>query len=72
MMGILGFKVALCLEYLRILSRGQRFYRRFIQILGVTCVVFHVAGTLVLIFNCIPVSKLVPFHMPSFVVTISI
>ncbi|RFU26576.1 hypothetical protein B7463_g9767, partial [Scytalidium lignicola] len=57
MAGILSFKVALCLGYLRILSTGQHAYRVVVWITLVTCVLAHLAGTLVLIFNCSPVKK---------------
>ena len=55
MMGILSFKVALCLGYLRILSLGQFGYRLTVWITLIACIVAHVAGTLVLILNCHPV-----------------
>jgi hypothetical protein len=58
MMGILSFKVALCLGYLRILSRGQQGYRLIVWITLVACVLAHLAGTLVLILNCDPVGPL--------------
>ena len=58
MMGILSFKVALCLGYLRILSMGQNGYRFIVWVTLVTCVLFHLAGTLVLILNCHPVRTL--------------
>lgn len=54
--GILGFKVALCLTYLRILSFGQRAYRFIVWFVLTMCVLGHGAGTLVLIFQCQPVS----------------
>jgi len=56
MMGILGFKVALCLGYLRILSRAQKVYRFIVWFVLVFCILAHLAGTLVLILNCTPVS----------------
>ncbi len=56
MIGILGFKVALCIAYLRILSHSQRSYRYFVYVVLVACVLGHTAGTLVLIFQCQPVS----------------
>jgi hypothetical protein len=55
MMGILSFKVALCLGYLRILSMGQLRYRLIVWITLVACVLAHLTGTLVLILNCNPV-----------------
>jgi hypothetical protein len=60
MMGILGFKIALCLGYLRILSRGQRLYRLTVWIVLGACVLGHLAGTLVLILNCNPVRSTSP------------
>lgn len=56
MIGILGFKVALCLAYLRILSNGQRTYRYVVWFVLVACILGHIAGTLVLILQCQPVS----------------
>lgn len=56
MIGILGFKVALCLAYLRILSHGQRAYRYVVWLVLVACVLGHIGGTLVLILQCQPVS----------------
>ncbi|TEY59728.1 hypothetical protein BOTCAL_0187g00020 [Botryotinia calthae] len=57
MMGILGFKVSLCLSYLRILSKGQPTYRLLIWIVMVLCILGHTVGTLVLMFNCHPIQK---------------
>ncbi|KAI9857527.1 MAG: hypothetical protein M1824_004787 [Vezdaea acicularis] len=57
MAGITGFKVALCLAYLRIVHRNNRFYKTLIWTVGVFAVLTHVAGTLVLIFQCKPVQK---------------
>lgn len=56
MMGILSFKVALCLGYLRILSAGQQSYRMVVWITLTACVLAHLIGTLVLILDCNPVS----------------
>ena len=56
MIGITGFKVALCLAYLRIVNRDNRFYRPLIWAIMVTCVLSHLGGTLVLVFQCRPVS----------------
>ena len=55
--GVLGFKVALCVAYLRILSHGQRSYRIIVWVAMITCIAGHVACTLVLIFQCRPVSS---------------
>jgi hypothetical protein len=54
--GVLGFKAALCVAYLRILSRGQHLYRIIVWAVMITCIAGHVACTLVLIFQCRPVS----------------
>ena len=54
--GVLGFKAALCVAYIRILSRGQRLYRIIVWAVMITCIAGHVACTLVLIFQCRPVS----------------
>jgi hypothetical protein len=53
---VLGFKDALCVAYMRILSRGQRLYRIIVWAVMITCIAGHVACTLVLIFQCRPVS----------------
>jgi hypothetical protein len=58
MVGILSFKVALCLGYLRILSVGQFGYRLIVWITLTACNLAHLAGTLVLILNCHPVRPL--------------
>lgn len=59
MFGILGFKVALCIAYLRILRRTttNKLYKYLIWTVMVTCILGHVIGTLVLIFQCQPVQK---------------
>jgi len=54
--GVLGFKAALCVAYMRILSRGQRLYRIIVWVVMISCIAGHVACTLVLIFQCRPVS----------------
>lgn len=56
MAGITGFKVALCLSYLRILQNTNNRYRIIIWIVLISCVFGHLAGTLILIFQCSPVS----------------
>ena len=56
MLGILGFKVSLCLAYLRLLS-AQRTYRRITWAVLITCALTHLGGILVLMFQCKPVSK---------------
>lgn len=55
MAGITGFKVALCLSYLRILNKSNKAYRKFVWVVLITCVLSHLGGTLVLIFQCKPV-----------------
>lgn len=59
MFGILGFKVALCIAYLRILRRTttSKIYKYLIWSVMVACILGHVIGTLVLIFQCRPVRK---------------
>ena len=57
MMGIAGFKVALCLAYLRILSPGTKIFKPIIWIVLVSCVIAHGAGILVLLLQCKPVSS---------------
>jgi hypothetical protein len=57
MAGILMFKVALCLEYLRILPVSKRGYRLFVKMVLVFAVAAHFTFTIVLLFNCSPVSK---------------
>ncbi|KAF7596976.1 hypothetical protein BBP40_011342 [Aspergillus hancockii] len=57
-MGIAGFKAALCLSYLRLLSGTTRkSYRILIWAVLIISTLGHVAGTLVLILNCKPVRK---------------
>jgi hypothetical protein len=56
MMGILGFKVALCLSYLRIISPAQRKYRLIVWGVLVYACLSNFALTLVIIFTCKPVS----------------
>ncbi|KAI4242737.1 MAG: hypothetical protein LQ352_007180 [Teloschistes flavicans] len=58
MIGILGFKVALCWAYLRILKASPNpHYKILIFIVMVGAILGHVAGTLVLIFQCSPIRK---------------
>lgn len=61
MAGITGFKVALCLAYLRITGgrtkSDQSRYRTLIWCMLVFAVVSHLGGTLVLLFQCNPVYK---------------
>ncbi|KAH6665369.1 hypothetical protein B0J14DRAFT_230970 [Halenospora varia] len=57
MMGILFFKVALCLGYLRILSKGNSIYRMLVWGVLIMCVIGHLAGTLILLLSCHPVKK---------------
>ena len=58
MAGITGFKVALCIAYLRISNHSSlRSYRLFIWSLMTFTILTHFAGTLVLIFQCKPVQK---------------
>ncbi|KAL8930423.1 MAG: hypothetical protein Q9208_000607 [Pyrenodesmia sp. 3 TL-2023] len=58
MLGVLGFKVALCLTYLRILHGSpNRFYKFLIKAVMVAAIVGHLAGTLILLIQCIPLQK---------------
>ena len=56
--GILGFKVALCWAYLRILKTSQKpRFRAFVWTVMIACIIGHVVGALILIFQCSPVHK---------------
>ncbi|OBT65555.1 hypothetical protein VE03_05031 [Pseudogymnoascus sp. 23342-1-I1] len=55
--GILGFKVALCLSYLRILTHSNRRYEQIIWLVLITCTAGHFGGILLLIFLCKPIQK---------------
>jgi hypothetical protein len=58
-LGIAGFKASLCLSYLRLISgTSMNMYRILIWGVIVLCTVGHIAGALVLIFNCSPVRDL--------------
>ena len=58
MAGITGFKVALCIAYLRISQHSSlHLYRKWIWLLGAFAVLSHLAGTLALILQCNPVRK---------------
>lgn len=58
MLGILGFKVSLCLSYLRILhATGHRLYKVLIKGVMGAAIVSHLAGILILLFQCRPVQK---------------
>lgn len=58
MVGILGFKVALCWAYLRILKASPNpHYKILILIVMAGAIIGHLAGTLILIFQCKPVQK---------------
>lgn len=57
MLVVTGYKVALCLAYLRILAGTQSFYQKLTVALLVFIIVSHGASTLVIIFQCKPVSK---------------
>ncbi|KAF7156379.1 hypothetical protein CNMCM6106_009646 [Aspergillus hiratsukae] len=57
-LGIAGFKAALCINYLHLLSKtSKRFYRMLIWAVIILSTLGHVAGTLVLILNCNPVAR---------------
>ncbi|KAI4238274.1 MAG: hypothetical protein LQ349_001221 [Xanthoria aureola] len=58
MFGILGFKVALCWAYLRILKASPNpRYKILIYVVMAGAIIGHVAGTFVLIFQCSPPRK---------------
>lgn len=58
MAGICGFKVALCCAYLRITGHKiNNRYRFVIWTFLIFTIVSHLAGTLVLMFQCSPVKK---------------
>lgn len=58
MVGILGFKVALCWAYLRILKASPNpRYKILILVVMAGAIIGHLAGTLILIFQCRPVQK---------------
>ncbi|KAK2738251.1 hypothetical protein FQN57_007114 [Myotisia sp. PD_48] len=58
MAGITGFKVALCIAYLRIIHHSAKTsYRYFIWAIIIFTITSHLAGTLVLMFQCSPVKK---------------
>lgn len=59
--GILMFKIALCLSYLRILTNSSVRYRQIIWTVFYACIAGHVAGILVLIFLCSPVWDFSPY-----------
>ncbi|KAL1966147.1 hypothetical protein VTN77DRAFT_4699 [Rasamsonia byssochlamydoides] len=57
-LGIAGFKAALCISCLRLLSGTTKaWYRGVIWAVGIISTVGHVAGTLVLLLSCSPVRK---------------
>ncbi|GKZ23612.1 hypothetical protein AbraCBS73388_010179 [Aspergillus brasiliensis] len=54
--GIAGFKASLCLNYLRLISgTSKNFYRILIWVVIAVSTLGHLAGALVLIFDCQPV-----------------
>ena len=58
MTGILLFKIALCLAYLRILQASRNaLYKTITYLVLVTCTVLHTIGIFLLIFQCRPVKK---------------
>lgn len=58
MIGILGFKVALCWAYLRILKASPNpRYKVLILIVMAGAILGHLVGTFILIFQCSPVQK---------------
>ena len=58
MIGILGFKVALCCAYLRILEASPNpHYKILIYVAMVGAIIGHVVGTFILLFQCSPVRR---------------
>ncbi|KAL8934310.1 MAG: hypothetical protein Q9216_005974 [Gyalolechia sp. 2 TL-2023] len=58
MMGILGFKVALCWAYLRILKASPNpRYRILIYVVMAGAIIGHFTGTFILLFQCSPPRK---------------
>ncbi|RAL06914.1 uncharacterized protein BO97DRAFT_409361 [Aspergillus homomorphus CBS 101889] len=56
--GIAGFKASLCLNYLRLISgTSKTLFRILIWVTITLSTVGHIAGALVLIFNCHPVER---------------
>ncbi|RMZ75319.1 hypothetical protein DV737_g5348, partial [Chaetothyriales sp. CBS 132003] len=65
MTGITGFKIALCVAYLRMTKHSHHSkYRVFIWTLMTCTVLGHLAVTLVLLFRCSPVHKSWHPHTP--------
>ncbi|KAH0613717.1 uncharacterized protein H6S33_005603 [Morchella sextelata] len=56
MLGITGFKVSLCLAYIRLVNK-QKTYRQITWWILWGCVLSHIGGILVLMFQCKPVQK---------------
>ncbi|GLA80669.1 hypothetical protein AtubIFM56815_001497 [Aspergillus tubingensis] len=57
-LGIAGFKASLCLNYLRLISgTSKNYYRILIWAVITISTLGHLAGTLVLIFDCQPVER---------------
>ncbi|CEJ61728.1 Putative Integral membrane protein [Penicillium brasilianum] len=57
-LGIAGFKASLCLSYLRLISgTSMNTYRILIWTVIGLCTIGHIAGALVLIFDCSPVKR---------------
>lgn len=57
MLGLLGFKCSLCFAYLRITANINSTYRIVIWLFMSFTILAHVAGILVLLFQCTPVKK---------------
>ena len=58
MIGILLFKIALCLAYLRILQASRNaLYKAITYLVLITCTVLHTIGIFLLVFQCRPVKK---------------
>ena len=57
MLGITGFKVALCFAYLRLTTRTMLTFRRVTWGIMTAVIIAQLASTLVLIFQCHPIAK---------------
>ena len=58
MTGVLGFKIALCIAYLRILQTSANAgYKSLTYFVLFSCMLGHVVAVFLLIFQCIPVTK---------------
>ncbi|KAL1296905.1 hypothetical protein AAFC00_004517 [Neodothiora populina] len=65
--GIAGFKLALCVSYLRLTEGAdKRTYRRVIWTVGIASTLFHFAFMLIVLFWCIPLEKNIHANVPGY------